>query len=279
MKTDKQLYAIFAGNPQWIFELTELDSPGECELKAVSLKALEQASDAVVFPKDKKEALTVVEFQFQEDPSIYTRTAIEMALLQQEHPTRDVQGVIFFRYPSLDPQTEPWRRVIRSFQFREVLDSLAQRVAGHPLVAVFQPILLSNEKTLEKHAGEYYNQIKNSALADTLKSTLLEVFVNWLEQRLKHKGKKEIEKMLLGDLPDLRDTQSGKDLIQIGKEEGKIEGKIEGKQEDLMRVLEAKFGTLAPDIRQRIEQLTSGDKLEDLLLQLLQVESIDQLNW
>ncbi len=30
--------------------------------------------------------------------------------------------------------------------------------------------------------------------------------------------------MLIGELTDLRETQSGKELIQIGKEEGKIEG-------------------------------------------------------
>ena len=121
--------------------------------------------------------------------------------------------------------------------------------------------------------------IKGSALTDTVKSTLLEVFVNWLELRLKHKGKKEIEKMLLGELPDLRETQSGKDLIQIGKEEGKIEGKIEGKREDLVRVLEKKFGKLPADTRQRIGQLDSVAKLEDLLLQALDAAGVDQLNW
>jgi hypothetical protein len=271
MKTDKQLYAIFAANPQWIFELTGLDSPGECELKAVALKALEQQTDGVIFPRNSAEKLTVVEFQFQEDATIYARTVIAMALVQQEQGMREVQGVIFFRYPGLDPQTEPWRRVIHSYPLRDVVESLAQRDASHPLVAVFRPVLLSNEETLEKHAREYYNQIKSSALAEPVKSTLLEVFVNWLEQRLKHKGKKEIEKMLLGELPDLRDTQSGKDLIAIGK--------IEGKQELLILAIETKFGPLSPELRQRISQLTSIEKLEGLLVQVLKTDSIEQLKW
>ena len=38
MKTDKQMYRIFAANPQWIFELTGMESPGVCELQAVALK-------------------------------------------------------------------------------------------------------------------------------------------------------------------------------------------------------------------------------------------------
>ncbi|MGF1582592.1 MAG: DUF2887 domain-containing protein [Gemmataceae bacterium] len=271
MKTDKQLYKIFAANPQWIFELTSLESPGDCELRAVTLKALEQSSDAVIFPRDENEPLVVLEFQFQDDPTIYTRTAIEMALIQQEYSMREVQGLIFFRYPSLDPQTEPWQQIIRAFQLREVIESLAQRDADHPLVAVFRPVLVSNETTLENHAREYYNQIRNSSLAEPIKSTLVDVFLNWLEQRLKHRGKEEIEKMMLGDLPDIRETQTGKDLIQIGK--------VEGVQHALVRVLEKKFGAVDANHRQRIEQLKSPEKLEELLFEVMEAEAIDELNW
>jgi hypothetical protein len=185
------------------------------------------------------------------------------------------------------PVRRPRQRPIRAYSLREVLKSLAQRDAGHPLVAVFQPVLLSNEETLEKHAAAYYNQIRTSGLAEPVKTVLLDVFVNWLEKRLKHMGKKEIENMLFGELADLRETQSGKDLIQIGKEEGKIEGitegkikgKIEGKQEDLILALEARFGTVAPEVRQRVEQVQSVDKLRDLLLQVFKVNSIDELKW
>ncbi len=81
--------------------------------------------------------------------------------------------------------------------------------------------------------------------------------------------------MLLGELPDLRDTQSGKDLMRIGKEEGKTEGK----QEDLLWTLEAKFGAIEPDIRQRVEQVKSAEKLKYLLLQVLKADSIEQFIW
>ena len=92
-------------------------------------------------------------------------------------------------------------------------------------------------------------------------------------------GKQEIEKMFLGELPDLRDTQSGKDLINIGKEKGLIEGEIKGNQEALIRIMESKFGEVKPDIRQRIEQTTDVNKLKDLLLQLLKVDTIEQIKW
>ncbi len=48
----------------------------------------------------------------------------------------------------------------------------------------------------------------------------MDAFVSWLEQRLSQKSKKEIEIMLLGELPALEETQSGRDLIRIGEERG-----------------------------------------------------------
>lgn len=75
MKTDKQLYELFSAQPLWIFELTGLKPPGKCELQSIVLKAIEQQADAVVVPESVNEPLTVVEFQFQDDPQIYTRVA------------------------------------------------------------------------------------------------------------------------------------------------------------------------------------------------------------
>ena len=275
MKTDKHLYVLFKANPEWIFELTGLQSPGECEWQSVSLKALELTSDGVIFPKNPNEALTVVEFQFQDDATVYCRTAQEMLLLQQQYDMRGVQGIIFFRQAHQDPQTEPWRQIIRSYLLRDVLEALAHQDANHPLVAVFQPVLLTNEETLEKNAAKYYNQIKTSNLTEPVKQTVLDVFVNWLEHRFKTMSKADIEKMLFGELADLRETQSGKDLIKIGKDEGVIEGQ----QEALIQILEAKFGTLVPDIRQRIEQTNDINKLKELLLQVLKADTIEQISW
>lgn len=104
---------------------------------------------------------------------------------------------------------------------------------------------------------------------------LLDVFINWLEQRFKDLGKMEIENMLLGQLPDLRETQSGKDLIAIGRQEGRQEGERAG----LIWLLEAKFGMLDAVARDRIEAIESVDRLRDLYRQVLNVESIAQLQW
>ena len=101
--------------------------------------------------------------------------------------------------------------------------------------------------------------------------------------------------MLLGELPDLRDTQSGKDLIAIGLQEGLQEGLHKGEQkglqeglqeglkegerEGLVWLLDAKFGTLDVAIRNRIDMIDSSDRLKDLYRQVLNADSIAQMKW
>lgn len=57
--------------------------------------------------------------------------------------------------------------------------------------------------------------VKYSELTPACRTSLLEVFVSWLEQRLSSKSKKEIEIMLLGERPELEETQSGKDPQKV----------------------------------------------------------------
>lgn len=113
------------------------------------------------------------------------------------------------------------------------------------MVGVFRPIFVKNKVELEKHASSYYNQTLASALPIDTQQVLANVFISWIEQRFSEKGKKEIEEMMIGALPDLRETKSGIELIQIGRTEGKIE--------DLLMLLESKFGSLEPKLRERIK--------------------------
>jgi hypothetical protein len=107
MKTDKELYRIFEVVPEWVFELVGLPSPGKSTLRSITVKALERRADGVIVPEAPDQPLTVVEFQFQADDTIYRRTVVEMAAVQDAFPGRVVQGFIFFGYNNLDPQTAP----------------------------------------------------------------------------------------------------------------------------------------------------------------------------
>ena len=105
-------------------------------------------------------------------------------------------------------------------------------------MAVFAPLLADSEEILEREAVCHYRAIKYSELTAACKTSLLEAFVSWLEQRLKHKSKREIEMVLLGELPELEETQSGKDLIRIGEERGELRGELRGEQRGELRGLQ-----------------------------------------
>jgi predicted transposase YdaD len=280
MKTDKQVIRVFAAVPEWIFELTQLESPGTCELKSFTLKELERRADGLIVPRDPSRPLTVVEFQFQRDETIYVRTVQEMAAAQLEFGMRAVEGIIIFAYNRLDPKTEPWINCVRSFAFDELFAAFEQRAPEHPLVAVFKPILVDDEALLAKSAVQYYRQIKVSALDEQIKGSLLEVFVSWLNQRFREKSKQEIEAMLIGELPELEETQSGKDLIAIGEKRGEKRGvergKKEGKTDSILRFLDAKHGTLSKEMRKSISALSTADA-NRLLAHLPDCETLDDV--
>ena len=186
---------------------------------------------------------------------------------------RAVQGVIFFGYNDLDPQTTPWTQIVRAYVLPDVLHALEQQQPQHPLVAVFKPLLAESEEELQREAGGYYRAIKASALPAASKTTLLEVFVSWLEQRLKDKGKKEIEAMLLGELPNLEETQSGKDLIRIGEQRAAIETR----QQTVIRLLRKRFGDVPAEVVSTVESTTDVDQLDQWLDRFATATNLEEL--
>ncbi len=120
-----------------------------------------------------------------------------MALVQRQNAGRLVQGIILFLDESLDPKTEPWTKVVRSISLRESISQVQATDPHHPLVAVFSPLLIENDEVLEREAAPCYNWIQSSDLPESVRRTLAEVFINWLEQRFSHKRKREIEEMLV----------------------------------------------------------------------------------
>lgn len=111
--------------------------------------------------------------------------------------------------------------VVKTFVLRDLLEAFEREQPDHPLVAVFKPLLIAQDSTLEAEVVRHYRTIKNSELQASVKTALLAVFVSWLQQRFKSMRKQEIEAMLgLDELPALEETESGKDLIRIGEERG-----------------------------------------------------------
>ena len=100
-------------------------------------------------------------------------------------------------------------------------------------------------------------------------------YVIWLRKYLEHKGikikthVKEGGKVMLETLvANIRDE---------GKAEGKTEGKFEGKQEDILKLLRKKFKELPQAVEDKIKDVHSVEKLEEILLATLDVTSIEEV--
>lgn len=275
MKTDKQLFKVFQACPEWLYLLAKQPSPGNCRFDSLTVKELERRLDGLVVPDDSALATTVFEFQFQKDVEIYNRVVVEMAAAERAYAMRTVQGIIFFQSDSLDDKPEPWCRIVQSVPMQDALDELERNDPQHPLVAVCKP-LSATESELDANAVAYYRKIKRSQLPELTRATLSEVFVSWLEQRFKSKSKREIEIMLIGELPELEDTQSGKDLIAIGEKRGEKRGLELGEKRAAITVAEAKFGALPNGVTEQIKAL--GDaSITELLNQLVKFPDLADL--
>jgi predicted ATPase len=122
-------------------------------MRSFVVKSLERRTDGVIVPTALDQPIWVIEFQFWEDPHIYTRIVQKMAAVQEEFGMREVRGIIFFGEAKLDPRTQPWASHVRSIVLLDELRRLAERDPDHPLVAVFQPLLAKHASELEQTAG------------------------------------------------------------------------------------------------------------------------------
>jgi len=103
---------------------------------------------------------------------------------------------------------------------------------------------------------------------------LQEVFVSWLMQRLPYKGAKEIEEMLLGKLPDIRNTKSGQDLIAIGIQQGIEKGIDQGKLVGQVQLLESLCNSM-PTVEAQLRSM-SDEQLNSRLNELRNIFSARQ---
>jgi len=257
MDTDKHLYEIFEACPEWVFELIRRRWPGPCRFQSVTIKAIQRSADGVLIPEETNEAILVIEFQMYFDQHVYGRVVVEMAVIQKEHAGREVQGILIFGSKELDPTTAPWSQVVAVYYLDEMLTELEKTSPDHPLLALFQPLIEKDNKRLQDNAPQYYTQIEAFATDERLKAKLTGVFIDWLLQRFRTLGKTEIEKMLLGKLPDLRETQAGKDLIAIGVEQGIEQGELIGTIRTCQSLLDGLGDSEERLLTKSIEELTS----------------------
>jgi hypothetical protein len=68
----------------------------------------------------------------------------------------------------------------------------------------------------------------------------------------------------------------GTGLFEQFRQEGRAEGRAEGQREALLLQLEAKFGTVTPEVKGQVERL-SPDRIWELLMTILNAQSLKDL--
>jgi hypothetical protein len=66
-------------------------------------------------------------------------------------------------------------------------------------------------------------------------------------------------------------------MITVYEKQALRKGRQEGKQEDVILLLEKKFGKLTPEVRRKVGQIESNQELESLLLAVLDARSLEDL--
>ena len=109
MRTDQQIYTLLGADHEILRILTGgIVIQGPYHFEAIEVKGLDRRSDGVLMPEATGEPIWVIEFQAQQDDHIYYRTLIEMGLVGERNPGREVYGLIIFAAETLDPKTAPW---------------------------------------------------------------------------------------------------------------------------------------------------------------------------
>ena len=293
MKTDKELYKLFAACPELLFEAANCDPGDTYKMVSITLKEFERRSDGFLEPLSDDSPVYFVEFQAYWDDTIYHRLILEMSTYGVENPKRDIRGILVFTDENLDHKTSPWHELTKSEKnvfhvvyLKKYLDELEKKEPNHPLVSAFKPYREENKQELKKNAKKWYRNISESSLPDTVKENFEMVFTRWMQERFVNLSYEEVSKMFV-QLTPLEETRSYKELVAIGRKEGKKEGEKEGKKEGnkegmqkiIARLMARKFNISVQRVSPRLRPLRTKD-IEELGEHLLFMDSYeDAFQW
>lgn len=110
---------------------------------------------------------------------------------------------------------------------------------------------------------------------------LRRAFTAWLLKRFRRlfPGVTIPETVDLEDAPMLEQSliEWEKQFLRKGRREGRREGQVEGMRRLLLKQLEARFGPLTLQARQRVEEISSARRLEKLADQILRASSLAEM--
>ncbi len=283
MKTDTIFYGLFQASPSIFFELIgkpPTDAQGY-QFRSVEIKQTAFRIDGVFLPPSDVPSQTVyfVEVQFQKDPFLYQRFFAEIFLfLEQNKSTYDWYGVVIYPKRNLEPdETRLYRSLLESPQVQRVyLDELGE--AAQSLGIGIVQLVVESEENAANRAKQLIEKAKQEAAVNLSSQEIIELIETIMVYKFPHLSRQEVEQML--GLSELKQTRVYQEALEEGRQEGRQEGRLEGKQEEalaiVLRQLTRRIAAVEPELRSRIQQLSST-QMEELAEALLDFSTTQDL--
>lgn len=189
----------------------------------------------------------------------------------KEEVYRPVEAIVVyaqevFRAAALPADIGRAERDVIAFRPRRIVlpELTSEALEAHDGAALIALPLVGDEREVERRAGEWLRSLQQAPLEPAQRQQALELFVRFLAHRL---GTIDLERLLGEGAQVVEHTATGQALIAKGIEQGIVR--------TIRRVLERRFGSVAPDTLARLEAVHDVARLEQLAEQAAVAGKID----
>ena len=209
-------------------------------------------------------------------PSLFSEIFL---YLNDYRPVNDWRAVVIFTKKSLDPGIpRHYEEFANNPRLQRIyLDELTQDEAESSLELGVLKLIGVKLDIAPEQARKLVARTTEELSDAAQQRKILELVETVLIYKFPELSRQEIEQML--GLSELKQTRVYQEALEEGREQGRQEGRQEGELAVVMRLLTRRVGAIEPEMRSRLQQLSST-QLEELALALLHfTRTADLVNW
>jgi predicted transposase/invertase (TIGR01784 family) len=249
VKRDTLFHQIFRQFPQTIFELlSEVPSDAtNYTFDSIEVKETSFRTDGVSMPPTAQGTAIFTEVQMQPDQLFYERLLAESNIFAYRHADSFQNWRAIVIYPNVaTEQASPLRDDIQllidnGHIQRIYLDEFNGQTNLPIGIALMVLTILEDQEAIDFARETIAQPQQEQAIIDIVSSIMVYKFTNL--------SRAEVETMLATSIQQTR-------VYQEAFEEGEAKGKAEGKAEMILLALEDRFGTMSPDVVERVSELS-----------------------
>ena len=209
-------------------------------------------------------------------PSLFSEIFL---YLNDYRPVNDWRAVVIFTKKSLDPGIpRHYEEFANNPRLQRIyLDELTQDEAESSLELGVLKLIGVKLDIAPEEARKLVARTTEELTDAAQQRKILELVETVLIYKFPELSRQEIEQML--GLSELKQTRVYQEALEEGLEQGRQEGRQEGELAVVMRLLTRRVGAIEPEMRSRLQQLSST-QLEELALALLDFTTkADLVSW